>query len=61
MTVLLVGVVAFALGYGASTDRAGNGFRYPQSEKLSFFGVVGYFLLIVVGIWLLTMLAHRFF
>jgi prolipoprotein diacylglyceryltransferase len=60
MTVLLVGVVAFALGYGAYRIIR-NGFRYPQSEKLSFFGIFGYFLLIVLGIWLVTTLAHRFF
>jgi prolipoprotein diacylglyceryltransferase len=60
MAVLLVYVVAIALGYGAYRIIR-NGFRYPQSEKLNFFGVFGYFLLILLGIWLVTMLAHRFF
>jgi prolipoprotein diacylglyceryltransferase len=53
-------VVAIALGYGAYRIIR-NGFRYPQSEKLNFFGVFGYFLMILVGIWLLTTLAHRLF
>jgi prolipoprotein diacylglyceryltransferase len=60
MAVLLVYVVAIALAYGAYRIIR-NGFRYSQSEKLNFFGVFGYFLMILVGIWLLTMLAHRFF
>jgi hypothetical protein len=60
MAVLLVYVVAIALAYGAYRIIR-NGFRYSQSEKLNFFGVFGYFLMILVGIWLLTTLAHRFF
>lgn len=60
MAVLLLGAVTFALGYGAYRIIR-NGFRHPQSEKLNVFGVFGYFLLIVVGIWLVTTLAHRFF
>jgi prolipoprotein diacylglyceryltransferase len=60
MAVLLVYVVAIALAYGAYRIIR-NGFRYSQSEKLNFFGVFGYFLMILVGIWLLTTLAHRLF
>ena len=60
MAALLVCAVTFVLGYAAYRIIR-NGFRYPQSEKLSFFGVFGYFLMIVVGIWLVTALAHRWF
>ena len=60
MIMLLALLIAWALGYGAYRIIR-NGFRYPQSERLSGFGVFGYFLLILLGIWLATTVAHRFF
>ena len=60
MVMPLALLVAFALGLGAYRIIR-NGFRYPQSEKLSVFGVIGYFVLILFGVWLATTVAHRFF
>jgi hypothetical protein len=57
MTVILVLLVTFALGFGAYRIIR-NGFRYPQSEKLNIFG---YFVLIVLGIWLATTVLNRLF
>jgi hypothetical protein len=44
--------------FGVSHHR---GFRRPQSERLGCFGVFGYFLLIILGVWLATTVASRFF
>ena len=60
MTVILVLLVTFALGYGAYRIIR-NGFRYPQSEKLNAFGIFGYFVLIMLGVWLATTVFNRFF
>jgi hypothetical protein len=60
LIVLLVLLVSLGLGYGAYRI-IGNGFRFPQSEKLNFFGVFGYFVLIVLGVWLVTTLFNSFF
>jgi prolipoprotein diacylglyceryltransferase len=60
MIVLLVLLITFALGYGAYRIIR-NGFRYPQSKKLNIFGVFGYFVLIVLGVWLASTVFNRFF
>ena len=60
MVSILVLLIIFALGYGAYRI-IGNGFRFPQSEKLSGFGIFGFFVLIVLGVWLATMVFNRFF
>jgi hypothetical protein len=53
-------VVTIALGYGAYRIIRG-GFRSPQSEKLNFFGIFGYVIVVVLAAWLLTAVVERFF
>jgi hypothetical protein len=60
MAAILVVLVTLALGYGAYRIIR-NGFRYPQSEKLSGFGIFGFFVLIVLGAWLASTVLNRFF
>ncbi len=59
MTLILVLLISSALGHWAYRAIR-DGFRYPQSEKLSAYGVFGYFLLIMLGVWLATAAVHRF-
>jgi hypothetical protein len=58
MSVLLVLLITLAVGYLAYRIIA-DGFRRPQSERLGCFGIFGYFVLIVLGVWLATLVAHR--
>ncbi len=57
---LIFWVVTIALGYGAYRIIRG-GFRSPQSEKLNFFGIFGYVIVVVLAAWLLTAVVERFF
>jgi hypothetical protein len=55
--VLLITLAVGFLVYRIIAD----GFRRPQSERLGCFGAFGYFVLIILGVWLATTLASRFF
>jgi hypothetical protein len=60
MAAILFVLIVFAFGYGAYPIIR-NGFRFPQSEKLSGFGIFGFFVPIALGVWLATTVFDRFF
>jgi hypothetical protein len=60
VSVLFVLLITLAVGYLVYRIIA-DGFRRPQSERLGCYGVFGYFVLIILGMWLATTVASRFF
>ena len=60
VSVLFVLLITLAVGFLVYRIIA-DGFRRPQSERLGCFGAFGYFVLIILGVWLATTVASRFF
>ena len=60
VSVLFVLLITLAVGFLVYRIIA-DGFRRPQSERLGCFGAFGYFALIILGVWLATTVASRFF
>ena len=60
MSVLFILLITLAVGFLVYRIIA-DGFRRPQSERLGCFGAFAYFVLIILGVWLATTLASRFF
>ena len=53
MSVLFVLLITLAVGFLVYRIIA-DGFRRPQSERLGCFGAFGYFVLIILDVWLAT-------
>jgi hypothetical protein len=60
VSVLFILLITLAVGFLVYRIIA-DGFRRPQSERLGCFGAFGYFVLIIIDVWLATTLASRFF
>jgi hypothetical protein len=60
MAAILVVLVTLALGYGAYRIIR-NRISLSAIEKLSGFGIFGFFVLIVLGAWLASTVLTRFF
>jgi hypothetical protein len=60
VSVLFVLLITLAVGFLVYRIIA-DGFRRPQSERLGCFGAFGYLVLIILGVWLATTVASRFF
>jgi hypothetical protein len=54
--VLFILLITLAVGFLVYRIIA-DGFRRPQSERLGCFGAFGYFVLIILDVWLATTLA----